>query len=196
MKKEISEELLVKWVDNALTQDEANEMKAHLQEDSSLAAELAEMRKVSDRVRREVPASVEPPYPDFFNSQLMRKVDLDQASQMPKEKAKRWWRGFFQWAWAPAGAMALVLAFLAGQRLGPEGADPGALTQQRADLPTVYFSEDSLDAEMISDANGDLSAIVVNGLEAISDDASFVKTLPAGEELPVSYQHSEAKRFH
>ena len=195
MKKETSEELFVKWVDNTLSSEETNELASLLETDPSLHKDLDEMREAGKLVRQEIPSSVEPPYPDFFNSQLMRKVELDKASQLPKEKAKRWWKSF-QWAWAPAGAMALVLAFLAGQRLGPEagGGAPGELAQQGAGLPSVYFSEDSLNAEIISDADGNVSAIVVNGLDAISDDASFAGAGSA--ELPVSYQRSEMKRFH
>ena len=193
MKKEISEELIVKWVDNSLSSDESRKLDALLEADPNLQKELDGMSKVCSQVQQEIPASITPPYPDFFNSQLMRTVDLEQASQQPKEKAKRWWKGF-QWAWAPAGAMALVLAFLAGQRLGPEPSPATVSNQQASGLTTVYFSKDSLNAEVISDADGNVAAIVIDGLDAISNDASFVST--ESEELPVSYQRAEAKRFH
>ncbi len=193
MKKEISEELLVKWVDNALNSDESRELDALLKDDPSLQESLDGMRAAREMIRKEIPASVDPPYPDFFNSQLMRKVELEKASHQPKETAQRWWKGF-QWAWAPAGAMALVLAFLAGQRLGPEEGNPVAVVQQAGEQPSVYFSEDSLNADIISDADGNISVIVVNGLDAISDDESFAQV--GARELPVSYQRSEVERFH
>jgi len=192
MNKEITDELMVKWVDHKLTAAEHTELEILLVEDSELAGELAAMRSVKAKIQKEIPASVEPPYPDFFNNQLMRKVTLDQVSRLPKEKAKRWWKRL-QWAWAPAGAMALVLAFLAGQRLG-QGAESIATPVVTRSLPSVYFSEDSLNAEIIPDAEGDVSAIVVTGLSAISDDASFAEIKKG--ELPVSYQRAQAKRFH
>jgi anti-sigma factor RsiW len=193
MNKEITDELMVKWVDHKLTATEQAELEVILLEDSELAGELSAMRSVKAKIQKEIPASVEPPYPDFFNNQLMRKVMLDQVSRLPKEKAKRWWKSL-QWAWAPAGAMALVLAFLAGQRLGQEGGESITRSVATSSLTSVYFSEDSLNAEIIPDAEGDVSAIIVTGLSAISDDASFAEIKKG--ELPVSYQRAEAKRFH
>ena len=137
MNKEITDELMVKWVDHKLTATEQAELEVILLEDSELAGELSAMRSVKAKIQKEIPASVEPPYPDFFNNQLMRKVMLDQVSRLPKEKAKRWWKSL-QWAWAPAGAMALVLAFLAGQRLGQGGIDNEASGDEFANF-SLFF---------------------------------------------------------
>jgi hypothetical protein len=61
-------------------------------------------------------------------------------------------------------------------------------------LPTVYFTGESLDAEVIADSNGEVSAIVVNGLSAIRDDID-VATVTTSTVLPKSYSKSEARRF-
>ena len=79
MNKEITDELMVKWVDHKLTATEQAELEVILLEDSELAGELSAMRSVKAKIQKEIPASVEPPYPDFFNNQLMRKVMLDQV---------------------------------------------------------------------------------------------------------------------
>ncbi len=201
MKKEKTEELFVKWVDDQLSPEEQVQMDALLAEEPSLEAELYQCRNAADAMRAEIPASVEPPYGDFFNSQLMRKVDHEIASHSRAKKAERWWQSF-QWAWAPAGALALVLAFFAGHRVakpassGEFAAVPVTGQLQLIDeLPTVYFNDDQLKARVIAGADGEVSAIVVDGLTAIRDDFDIVTVSTKEEKLPDSYTRAEATRF-
>jgi hypothetical protein len=198
MKKDKIEELFVKWIDGKLSPDEKPQLQALMEEESEIEAELQELKSVVQRVKAEVPASVEPPYGDFFNSQLMRKVDLQIESQRPAKKAERWWKSL-RWAWAPVGAMALVLSFFAGHRIARPTDDAGlALVNRSAgevsNLPTVYFTGEALDAEVIADSDGEVSVIVVNGLSAIRDDIDFV-TVTTSVSLPANYESSEARRF-
>lgn len=198
MKKEKTEELFVKWIDGQLSPDEEKQLDTLMQDDSAIEAELQEMKSLSGVMKKEIPASVEPPYGDFFNSKLMRKVDLQIRSQRPAEKAQRWWQSM-RWAWAPVSALALVLSFFAGHRIArpdqPKFTNTTANASPATALPTVYFAGESLDAEVIADSQGDVSAIVVNGLSAIRDDIDFV-TVNTSANLPESYESSEARRFH
>lgn len=198
MKKDKTEELFVKWIDGKLSPDEEQELQVLMEEDSGIKAELQELKSVARTVKAEVPASVEPPYGDFFNSQLMRKVDLQIEAQRPSKKAVRWWKSL-RWAWAPVGAMALVLSFFAGHRIARPSDDGGLASVNRSGdeasvLPTVYFAGEALDAEVIADSEGEVSAIVVNGLSAIRDDIDFV-TVTTSVSLPSTYESSEARRF-
>ena len=201
MKKEKSEELYVKWVDGLLSSEEEAQLATLMEETPEMESELSQSREVIEMLRDGVADSVEPPYGDFFNSQLMRKVDLEIASKTPAKRAERWWQSL-RWAWAPAGALALVLAFFAGQRIGkPEGAGAGLADLGKsaaiADLPSVYFTSDQLNADVIADADGEVSAIVVSGLEDLKDDLDL-STAAIGTELkglPVSYQRSKARNF-
>ncbi|MDA7935457.1 hypothetical protein N9B40_02025 [Akkermansiaceae bacterium] len=63
MKKEISEELIVKWVDNSLSSDESRKLDALLEADPNLQKELDGMSKVYSQVQQEIPASITPPLP-------------------------------------------------------------------------------------------------------------------------------------
>ena len=199
MKKEQTEELFVKWVDGCLSDEEQRQLDELFADDPGLEAELKGAKEVSSMLQKEIPESVEPPYPDFFNSQLMRKVDLEIAAQRPAEKAARWWESF-RWAWAPAGALALVLAFFAGQRTvsqdtgGMANQVPAQKAETKEDLPNVYFAEKSLTAEVIADSSGEVSAIVVDGITAISDDIDFA-TADRTTSLPARYLESEARRL-
>lgn len=203
MKKEKSEELYVKWVDGLLSPEEESQLATLMEETPELEAELSRSRMVARAVREGVPDSVDPPYGDFFNSQLMRKVDLEIASTTPAKRAERWWQSL-RWAWAPAGALALVLAFFAGQRIGkPESMGAGVATTGQviptvvADVPSVYFTSDRLNADVISDSDGEVSAIVVTGLDDLKDDLDL-STASVGSDLkglPVSYVRSKARNF-
>lgn len=195
MKPEKIEELIVKWVDHRLSDEETNQLNQVMKQDDSLRIQLEEMAKLKSTIQSEIPDSVEPPYPDFFNSQLMRKIALDVAAQQPKARVKRWWQDL-RWAWAPTAALSLVLAFLAGKRMSDPVQAPRVVDTS---LPSVYFSEENLQAEVISDADGDVSAILLSGLSALNDRGLFATTAEqnsSADELPVSYQRYEAERFH
>lgn len=203
MKKEKCEELYVKWVDELLSPEEEAQLATLVEETPELEGELSRIREVAEAVREGVADSVEPPYGDFFNSQLMRKVDLEIASKTPAKRAERWWQSL-RWAWAPAGALALVLAFFAGQRIGkPDASAAGVVDLGKsapaaiAELPSVYFTSDRLNADVISDADGKVSAIVVSGLDDLKDDLDL-STASLGSDLkglPVSYLRSKARKF-
>ncbi len=198
MKTEQTEELFVKWMDGALTPEEDRELASLFAEDPGIKEELVAIKSVTSRVAQEVPASVEPPYGDFFNSQLMRKIDLTKEARRPARRAGEWWRSL-GWAWAPVGVLALVLSFFAGHRLANSGraerlvaGPPGPV--ESISLPTVYSVGDSLDAEVIADADGQVAAIVVNGIAAIRDDIDF-GSVTSLEQLPQGYLSAEARRF-
>mgnify|MGYP007101630194 CR=1 FL=1 len=203
MKKEKSEELYVKWVDGLLSPEEESQLAALMEETPELEGELSRNRLAARAVREGVPDSVEPPYGDFFNSQLMRKIDLEIASKTPAKRAERWWQSL-RWAWAPAGALALVLAFFAGQRVGKPDADvsgvasTGPVTPTAiADIPSVYFTSDRLNADVISDSDGEVSAIVITGLDDLKDDLDL-STASIGSDLkglPVTYVRAKARNF-
>lgn len=201
MKKETIEELSVKWIDGELSPSEEKQLHALMENDPEMGADLHEMKAVAQSLKAELPASVEPPYGDFFNSQLMRKVDLQVAAQRPAKKAVRWWQSL-RWAWAPVGALALVLSFFAGHRISRPGAEGGLAETGKgaqavdamAALPTVYFAGEAMDADVIANADGDVSVIVVNGISAIPDDVDFSVTVTT-KELPKSYNSAEARRF-
>jgi len=200
MKKEKTEELFVKWMDGKLSPEEEGQLSSLFSEAPGLEKDLAEMKEMSGMVSREVPETIDPPYGDFFNSQLMRKVDLEVEAQRPVKRAERWWESL-RWAWAPVGALALVLSFFAGHRLGSPAqssskvvSGPDEQVREAISLPTVYSAGNSLEAEVIADSDGEVSVIVVNGITAIRDDFDF-GTVTSKSELPESYVSAEGRRF-
>jgi hypothetical protein len=66
--------------------------------------------------------------------------------------------------------------------------------EKSEELPNVYFAEKSLTAEVIADADGNVSAIVVEGIAAISDDIDFSRA-DRTTGLPARYLQSEERRL-
>ncbi len=187
---------MVKFVDGELSASEREQFLSMMAEDEKLAAEVDEMVSVSRMLSEEIVSSQEPPYPDFFNSQLMRKVDLDMEARTPVKRAKRWWSGL-KWAWVPAGALALVMAFFAGNKLGstnPQGSGiAGGGSSGRGEASAVYFAVESVQAEVIPDSGGNI-VIKVEGLNPIRDEIDFV-TVSSEEDLPAGFVEAKVREF-
>lgn len=201
MKTEINEEVFVKWVDGDLSAEELVVVDCLMAGDEVFREEMEAAKRLSGMVRENVPASIEPPYGDFFNSQLMRKVDLAAERKEMVRSGKRWWESI-RWSWVPVGALALAVSFLAGNRLArPVSGDEivgGTITRDLLSSTVIYAAGNDLEAQIIADASGEISAIVVNGLSALSDDVDFQTASRSSEssKVPVSYRESEKKRFY
>ena len=59
---------------------------------------------------------------------------------------------------------------------------------------TFYSPGDSLKPEALAGDDGEVSGILVNGLDAVSDDIDF-STVSRSAELPESYKNFESQRF-
>ena len=61
----------------------------------------------------------------------------------------------------------------------------------------MYFTSDRLNADVISDSDGEVSAIVVTGLDDLKDDLDL-STASVGSDLkglPVTYVRAKARNF-
>ncbi len=182
--KVMTEELFCKWVDDCLTPEEQLVVDAAAKDDPSLLEEMASIRELNTQVKAEFPASIEPPYPDFFNTQVMNRIrDEEKKISAPVSSGKNPWWSKIGFGWVPASALAVVLAFFAGSRMnhftdGPE------LAQKI--LPSVYTPEEKHGARVIADSQGDVAAIVMEGLDAIGDEVDFAEA-NASVALPERY---------
>lgn len=189
----MTEELFSKWIDDCLTPDEQVIVDAALAEDPSLIEEVESARGLGDLMKSEFPASQEPMYPDFFNSQILNKVaQIDrEGAAKTAEKSSPWWAriGF---AWVPASGLAAVLAFFAGTKVNPpeQDADFAAATE----LPNVYTPGGNHKTRVVANAQGEVSVIVVEGLDAIGDDVDFA-TVGASAVLPERYLISQQRQL-
>jgi len=165
----MNEELFVKWIDGQLTDDERAIVDAAVKDDPSLLQEMESIRGVGIQLKEHFPASEEPPYPEFFNTQLMRRIAEEEKAPARPAKKSPWWEKL-SWGWIPASGLAMALAFFAGTKLQKSAAEE---VRAVASLPSVYTSQDSHEAEVIANESGEVSLIVMKGLDAIGDDVDF-----------------------
>lgn len=164
-----SEEQLTRWIDGmpgaqppAGFPDAAREKEAA----ESLAA----------LVRAHAPAQVEPPYADFFNSQLLKKIRDEEAAAAPRASAPQKTGGWLHWLRSPwfAGLSAATAAVLLMTAILPVRTEIRDLTTGNGTRVLSVFSPEP-HASAVAQPASDGSAIIISveGLEAYPDDRAL-----------------------
>lgn len=173
------EELLSLWMDDALDEEARQELDSHLAKNPGLEREREEYLRLRDELRAVLPAHVEPPYPDFFNTHLERLIREEEAAevaQVGRANTKGLWPRMRLWL-APgmAAAVAVVVAFLAGMRVGaPAG---GELVVRSASMvPAVYSPISTVNVRAWEDQEVGVTVIVLDGLEEIPSSVDLLQT--------------------
>jgi len=164
---------LALWLDGELTGDAlaAVEAWAGSQPEQLLARE--EIRRWRATMAAAIPASEEPPYPEFFNSRVLQAI-REQKPAVARKSPFSW----NSW-WMPLAACAgMVMAFWVGQnsRKAPDydvANAPRAIPVE----PVVYTPESGVKAEWIASSKASATVIVLNGVTAIPDATDFSETV-------------------
>jgi anti-sigma factor RsiW len=111
---EMNEELLIRWVDGQLTREESARVEQYLAAEPDLRRGKDEAAQLRTLLRAHLPATVEPPSPEFFTSRVMEEIRRDTpAARAPeKKRASRWAWLREEWFAPLASAAALVLIFI------------------------------------------------------------------------------------
>jgi hypothetical protein len=120
-----------------------------------------------------LPASEEPPYPDFFLSRVNQGIRDLQAAAVPAKPtaAVPFWKS---WVMPLAACAGMVLAFGIGKRSNESA---GALTVVPSVSPVVYTPEEGVDAEWFASTGAGANVIVLEGVAAIPDSTDFSETV-------------------
>ena len=173
MNKQPDETTITLWIDGELEGEELRRVEAWAQEHPELLAERDAIRAMNAEIREAVPASVEPPYADFFNQRILRHIEEEQHSQSATSAtgAKR---SFLQWFAVPAAAAAMLLCFYIGTRVSEPATNVSPSVVSVATVPTVYTPDGNVSADMFRATDVDATVIVLNGLDDIPDDIEMV----------------------
>ncbi len=155
---------LALWLDDELDGEELAAVEAWARTRPEHLAAREEARRWRNTIRSVVPASEEPPFPDFFNSRIAKAIR--EAEPRPALPAARtpWWRGWL----LPSSAFAgMALAFWLGTLT--DGARTGG-------MPAVYTPQTGVDAEWFASAPADATVIVLQGVDAIPDSLDLGET--------------------
>lgn len=164
---------LALWLDDELTGADLAEMEAWAATRPEQLAAREEIRSFRRMMAANLPASEEPPYPDFFLSRVnqgIRQLQIPEVSAQPAASAP-FWKSWFMPLAACAG---MVLAFGVGKRSGEV---PGSLAVTPPASPAVYTPEEGVDAEWFASTNAGANVIVLQGISAIPDSTDFSETV-------------------
>jgi hypothetical protein len=166
---------LALWLEDELHGTELAEFEEWLAGNPEHLAAREEVRRWRALIAA-IPATEEPPYPDFFNSRVMRTIRESSVPVAQPQKPRFSWRTFLMPAAACAG---MVLAFLAGSRTRPAKVEfdvAGAPKAIPVD-PILYTPEKGVKAEWFTSSDASATVIVLNGVDAIPDATDFSKTV-------------------
>lgn len=160
------EELITRWIDGELDPAEMAELRELLEREPGLAERAkVEAAELGETLRRELPSSLEPPYPDFFNSQIGKRIREGAA---PPAAASPAGEPFSVWSWLKSpftlgAAAAACLAFVFARGGGGAGDSPLPPITAYAPDPMVTVAK----AEFDEDAGA--TVILLTGLPRIPD---------------------------
>jgi hypothetical protein len=176
------EATLAFWLDDELTGAELAAVEAWASERPGQIAAREEVRRWRATLSAAVPASEEPPYPDFFNSKVLQSI-REQTPQAAPSKMPFFWKS---WLMPMAACAGMVLTFWAGTKINstPEIDVVGAPRAIPVE-PVVYTPESGVNAEWFASTKASAMVIVLNGVNAIPDTTDFSETvmLPGDREF-------------
>ena len=169
MKNDRKEELLTRWMDDGLSDEELRELEPVLTEHPELYEERADYARLREELQAAIPAEVEPPFPDFFNSRLERMVREEGrgASKADSLRGEGVFNRIWLWWMAPAATAAVVAAFLLGMKSAQPASQGGVV--DAAAGSEVYSPLASVSTEVILDRESDSTLLVVEGLAPLAD---------------------------
>ena len=187
----LDEAVEARWLDDELQGVERAAFEASIQGNTDLLAKREEVRNWRATLATVMPAAVEPPYPEFFNSRIARAIREHNTPVASAIAAS--WRGW----WLPAAALAgMVLAFWVGTKAGgtPQAAAlPSEIPRPVLVVarPTIYTPEHGVDAEWFSSTDAAATVIVLEGVDAIPDTLDFPDTagLPRQHDFSASVEN-------
>jgi hypothetical protein len=167
------ENRLALWLDDELTGTDLAEMDAWAATRPEQLAARKELRSFRNMMAANLPASEEPPYPDFFLSRVNQGIrDLQAAAAPAKPNAAvTFWKS---WMMPIAACAGMLLAFSIGKRSNDAA---GKLTVVPSVSPVVYTPEEGVDAEWFASTGADANVIVLEGVAAIPDSTDFSETV-------------------
>lgn len=177
-----SEEQLTRWMDDELEGDELARMESWAQDRPEFQAERDAVRAMRSEIRANIPASVEPPYREFFNQRILRAIENDQlaANKAQARHGNHWmaWLLNNKWMALPTAAAAMAMCFYLGMQVNDQ---PQALipTAAISTQPVIYTPDGDIKANIFSPTDNGATVIVLEGLDDIPDELEI-----AGEPYP------------
>ena len=166
---------LALWLDDELTGAELASVETWAAGQPEQIAARSEVRRWRAMIASAVPASEEPPFPDFFNSKVLQAIREQTPKPQVAAKASVFWKSWFMPIAAGAG---MALTFWAGTKTNstPEYDVAGAPKAIPVE-PVVYTPVSGVNAEWFASKEASATVIVLSGVTAIPDATDFSETV-------------------
>lgn len=178
---------LTRWIDNAPGAIPPENM------DPREAARLrADAEAVAALLRKHVPASVEPPYPEFFNSQILKHVREAQpaaTSARTDRGSRSWFQQVLSWLSDHPGFALAATAGVVTLALTATQWERGGAAEEGTRVVSVFSPEPNATARIQESSHHGAVIISIDGLEAFPDDRLVVGQL-IHEPRPLVAAHS------
>ena len=183
---EQDEELMHRWIDNDLSEDERQALEARFADDPGLRDHAESLRQVGEFLRESSAAPEEPPSPDFFNSQLRQKIEAEEfgGAKEPAAPCRESSPGWFRWfsvPWAVAAAAVALTLFVLTRNATDHGPGDGI---DRTLVTSTYAPGSGVQAETFYSEEAGATVILLEGLQEIPDEQSLTA------HRAVSYEHN------
>ena len=165
---------LALWHDDELTGDDLAAMDTWAADMPEQLAAREELRSYRKMMAGALPASEEPPYPDFFLSRVNQAIRGLQAAEKAVASSPAVAPFWKMWLMPVAACAGMVLAFGIGRQSTDRQA-PLAIVPVAS--PVVYTPEEGVDAEWFASSNAGATVIVLQGVSAIPDSTDFSETV-------------------
>ena len=157
-----SEEQWNRWLDGSLPPEEAEAMEVAAQDDPALAADRAFFGQLSADLKDTFPSERTPPFADFFNSHLQKRIrdlneEASQASQRPS-----WWPDWFRLSWMMPLAGAAIVVFTLMQ-IGLIGGRSGS------QIVYAYTPDDTVKAHTDFDRETKAMIVRLDGIDPLPE---------------------------
>jgi len=179
------ETTLALWLDDELTGEDLAAVESWAMNHPDQLAARQEIREWRTLLASAVPATEEPPYPDFFNSRILQSIRESAPGEAtpprhetPAKKNPPFWKTW----WMPLAACAgMALAFWTGTKTAKPAlvADYDVSNAPKA-IPVeqlVYTPDKGVNAELFASSHAAATIIVLNGVAAIPDTTDFFSTV-------------------
>jgi hypothetical protein len=173
------EATLALWLDDELSGAELAAVEAWAVGQPDQLAAREEIRTWRRGIASALPAAEEPPYPDFFNTRIMKAI-REESSSVPAPSIPRKSFRWNAWLMPLAACAGMVLSFWVGSRSAkvPEIDVTGAPRAIPVE-PVLYTPERGVEAVWFASNEASATVIVLNGVAAIPDTTDFSETVSA-----------------
>ncbi len=169
------EATLALWLDDELTGAELASVEAWAKERPDQIAAREEIRRWRATISAAIPATEEPPYPDFFNSKVLQAIREQTSKPLIPQKKPSFWKS---WLMPMAACAGMALTFWVGTKSAstPDYDVAGAPRAIPVE-PVLYTPETGVNAELFASKEASATVIVLNGVTAIPDATDFSETV-------------------